>query len=493
MSFPVRFLPHVKDLFVLSIRKKTALAFYSLLILLVGSLFLAYSVVREVEEKVERLEMIDGFLHDTLEIRRYEKNFILYRMEGDYEEGQAYLRKIEETFYTHAGDFGTLVAKTYLDRIGLTLAGYKDHLQRLATSYQVEPLAEEMHRSIEDAIRTAGKELTDFAELTSAKERSAIKELLDAIRSILVIMAIFFALVSFFLVDFLGRSVVKSLRILEDYIRKMSKGEAMEMPKRQVEEEIRELITTFNRMRNEIQTRQRHLIHSEKLASLGTLLSGVAHELNNPLSNISTSAQILDEELETADPEFRRDLVVQIEEQTAKARDIVRTLLEFARIKEFRKEKLSLRGLLDETMRLFRGQVPSGVRISFDVPEDLTIHADKQRMQQVFLNLIKNSLDALGDKGAIWIFARRLSCSNDKNDEVEIIVEDNGPGIPADLVERIFDPFFTTKDVGKGSGLGLSIVHDIIESHGGSITVDSRPGEGTTFVMWLPGLKEDRE
>jgi signal transduction histidine kinase len=256
------------------------------------------------------------------------------------------------------------------------------------------------------------------------------------------------------------------------------------------EQEIRSLLTAFNRMTKELQMRQHQLVQSEKLAALGTLLSGVAHELNNPLSNISTSAQILGEEIEEDNVEFKKNLIGQIEIQSDKARDIVRTLLEFSRIKEFKKEKLFLKKLVEETILLIRGHAPSEVVIAVDIPEDLSIIVDKQRMQQVLLNLIKNGIDAVQGNGHIWISALGTGCGTGL-DEVEILIEDDGPGIDAEHVNRIFDPFFTTKDVGKGSGLGLFIVHDIIEWHGGSISVDSRPGLGTTFIIWLPGEQQE--
>ncbi|MFH1021217.1 MAG: ATP-binding protein [Pseudomonadota bacterium] len=236
--------------------------------------------------------------------------------------------------------------------------------------------------------------------------------------------------------------------------------------------------------------RQHQLVQSEKLAALGTLLSGVAHELNNPLSNISTSAQILGEEIEEDNVEFKKNLIGQIEVQSDKARDIVRTLLEFSRIKEVRKEKLPLKLLVEETILLIRGHAPSEVVIAVDIPENLHVIADKQRMQQVLLNLIKNAIDAVKADGHIWVSARGIGMITGLA-EVEILIEDDGPGIDAEHVNRIFDPFFTTKDVGKGSGLGLFIVHDIIEWHGGTITVDSRPGLGTTFIIWLPGEQEE--
>jgi signal transduction histidine kinase len=272
---------------------------------------------------------------------------------------------------------------------------------------------------------------------------------------------------------------------------KIVQGEIIDIPIKKAEPEIRAIFNVFNRMTHELKIRQHQLVQSEKLAAFGTLLAGIAHELNNPLSNISTSAQILAEEMESEDLGFKKNLVVQIDEQADKARDIVKTLLEFSRSKEFELKELPLKKLILETIRLIRGEVPTQVEILVDVPEDMTIYADKQRIQQVFLNLLKNAVDALNDRGHIWIMAQASNNGEEGRRIVEIMVEDDGPGIDPENIKHIFDPFFTTKDVGKGSGLGLFIVHDIIEAHGGLIQVNSNIDQGTTFTIWLINGKGD--
>jgi two-component system NtrC family sensor kinase len=282
--------------------------------------------------------------------------------------------------------------------------------------------------------------------------------------------------------------------------------------------EIVSLTKAFNKMLKELELHERHLIQSEKLASLGTLLSGVAHELNNPLSNISSSNQILMEEIRDArekqptgniplDPAFTLELASQINDQTDRARNIVRSLLDFSRDREFKKEPLLLKSLCEETIQFVKGQVPTKIGIVLSVPEDISIFVDKQRFQQALLNLIKNAIDAIvPGEGSITIKAEKRRAMDDLEDEktgiynylkyrgkctldqdtVDIEIRDTGSGIPQDIIPRIFDPFFTTKDVGKGSGLGLFIVHEIVEEHDGCIAVDSEPGKGTAFLIRLP-------
>ena len=317
------------------------------------------------------------------------------------------------------------------------------------------------------------------------QEKESIQKLLRTSRTVLLSSTGAVIVFSILMAALLREKIVTSLKLLQEYTRMVAHGEMVDPPEKRVEEEIRSLFQAFTRMNNELRLRQRQMVQSEKLASLGTLLAGVAHELNNPLSNISTSAQILTEEIDNPDREFHATLVRQIEEQTDKARDIVKTLLEFSRTGKFMKQEINLQEVITAAIKLLRSEIPSEITIELDIPDNFLVLVDKQRMQQVFLNLIKNAVDAFGNHGKIWISAQEFYCEGRK--EIEILVSDNGPGIPPQAQEKIFDPFYTSKDVGKGSGLGLFIVHDIIESHGGTISVDSRVGEGTTFIIWLPG------
>ncbi|MEF9475864.1 MAG: ATP-binding protein, partial [Candidatus Mariimomonas ferrooxydans] len=243
--------------------------------------------------------------------------------------------------------------------------------------------------------------------------------------------------------------------------------------------EMISLSKAINTMLVELDLRQRHLIQSEKLASSGTLLFGVAHELNNPLSNISTSCEILKEEMDAPDAAFKKELLSQIEAETDRARDIIRTVLGFSR--EGKKEMINLNGTVRESVRLIKGEIRSTVEIHVEVPDNISLPGDKQKLQQVFLNLIKNAEEAITGEGTIYIITRK-----NKDRMIEIEIKDTGTGMEAEIVSKIFDPFFSRKETEKGYGLGLFIVHKIIEEHGGTIDVESEPGYGTTFLIKLP-------
>jgi signal transduction histidine kinase len=359
--------------------------------------------------------------------------------------------------------------------------------------------------TFEKELRRIGKDIITVAENISKTEREYVQSLLNKSRNIIVFSIIALIFMAIVIGQILSRMVVRPLKMLEESMGVIAEGKFERVSIDSHDREILSLANAFNTMLKELELRQRHLVQSEKLASLGTLLSGVAHELNNPLSNISSSCQILSEEIEDTDIPYKKELLSQIDEQTDRARNIVRSLLEFSREKAFKKELILLKELFEETIRFVKGQVPTNITITMDIPDEINIYADKQRMQQAFLNLIKNAIDSMDDTGDINIRAARHNAIDKiegeaeifnylkyhgkctlEEDTVDIIIKDSGPGIPQELISRIFDPFFTTKDVGKGSGLGLFIVHEIIEEHDGCIAVDSKLNEGTTFLIRLP-------
>jgi two-component system, NtrC family, sensor kinase len=470
------------------IKQKITVGFYVLVLCIVAIAGLTYGIVHEVGNKLESLEIIDDSLNMTLEVRRFEKNYFLFGKEEDYLDNIAFLDNLAQHISKNWALLSRIMGNDEIADLHKTIQTYKENIKRLHglnTLANASSLFSRDKLLIEKTIRDIGKKLTDVAEQTSKNKRRKIKRLLGTTGYVLLISVFLFIIFGMFFATLLGRDIVKSFKILEDHTKRIAHGDFMLAPIGVKDEEIKSLLQAFNRMTRELRMHQRQIVQSEKLASLGTLLSGVAHELNNPLSNVSSSAQILAEDVDELEKDFRNDLINQILEQSDRARDIVRTLLEFSRITEFTWQELSLRELIEKTITLLRGQIGSNIEINLDIPENLIITIDKQRMQQVFLNLLKNALDVIGENGIIWISCREIIKENSGR-EVEILIEDNGPGIPEEIRNKVFDPFFTTKDVGHGSGLGLFIVHDIVEMHGGTIRIESRKGQGTTFIIWLP-------
>jgi len=257
--------------------------------------------------------------------------------------------------------------------------------------------------------------------------------------------------------------------------------------------DVKDIIGTFfdisdqRKAEEALRQRSEQLMQARKLASLGILTSGVAHELNNPLNNISTSIQILLEELEEDNIEYTRNLLVEAEKQVERARDIIKALLEFSREKSLSFKRVQFKNLVEKAINLIKGELPSEISINMKVPEDIEANLDPKRIQQVIINLILNSIQAMPEGGVLTIKA--WECMENDAKMLYFQVQDTGHGISNQDINKIFDPFFTSRDVGKGSGLGLSISHSVIEQHGGRIDVESVSGEKTKFTVILPSNK----
>jgi PAS domain S-box-containing protein len=250
---------------------------------------------------------------------------------------------------------------------------------------------------------------------------------------------------------------------------------------------------TIHVMKNITETRRlkEQLFHADKLASLGLLVSGVAHEINNPLTGIITYAELL--KMDVNDAEIQRELK-KILDSAERCKKIVENLLTFSRQKKPTKSLESINNIIDRAIDFRNYWLRSNnIEVTRDYDTVSTVFVDAQQIQQVVLNILLNAEQAIaedpGKDGRIGFVTRY----DRDNREVIIQVSDNGPGIPRDIVSRIFDPFFTTKPVGTGTGLGLSISHGIIVEHGGDIHVESTPGEGTVFMIRLPSGTGTRE
>jgi two-component system NtrC family sensor kinase len=237
-----------------------------------------------------------------------------------------------------------------------------------------------------------------------------------------------------------------------------------------------------------IQRAQVQLVHSEKLASLGRMAAGVAHELNSPLTGIVTFGHLLLRKFPPGTQE-REDIEVIIE-QANRCSNIIKGLLGFSRASAADKASTNVKDVIDRSLNIVRNKADFfDIKLVTDLDHLLyPVKADPSQLQQVFLNMIVNAADAVEGKGRITITARNVS--ENGNDYVEVEFNDTGPGISEENLEKIFEPFFTTKPVGKGTGLGLAVSHGIIQDHGGKIIVKTKPGEGTSFIIRLPAYVE---
>jgi len=323
----------------------------------------------------------------------------------------------------------------------------------------------------------------------------------------------FVVAISFLLCLILYNIVTKPLSFLVEGMKRLSKGDMDYRIKIRSRDEIGLLADSFNSMSEELKQykekmenwtktleeevqrktaeivkAQEQLINAEKLASLGRMAAGVAHELNSPLTGIVTFGHLM---LKRLPPENTQDIedVMIIIEQAERCSKIVRGLLGFSRRTVAEKTKVDINKLVENTLLMVKNQAKFH-NIVFELTLDNSlpqIMSDSNQLQQVFLNLLINAADAMEERGKIYISSR--SVERDGKKFIEIEFTDTGPGIPEEIQGKIFEPFFTTKPVGTGTGLGLSVSYGIIKKHGGYVFVKSDLGRGASFFIQLPILE----
>jgi len=334
-----------------------------------------------------------------------------------------------------------------------------------------------------DKLRDIGKDLVDLAQQISALERNNILNINKHLRSQLVFSIMGVSILFLIIFYIVSTRVLKPLKIIELTTMQIARGNFQPLEVRKANDEIRQVQEAFNRMVQELEKRQDQLVQAQKLSSIGTLSAGIAHQVNNPLNNISTSAQILRDVLKDGTDPFGMKMLDNIENETARARDIVRGLLEFARHTELSVRIVPLRDVVNKAVQLVSSQVPPGVTVNVDVQGDIELELDPQRMGEVLLNLILNAIQAIETlPGEISLYMGKEPPER----MVTLVVEDTGKGIAENDLPHIFDPFFTRKEVGKGTGLGLSVAYGIIEEFKGRIRAESEVGVGTRFLIDLP-------
>ncbi len=474
-------MPLSKPFLHMNIRRRVLLGML-LSVLAVGLIgTFSYHSLAQIERKMGFVEIIDDLGNTILEIRRYEKNYMLYGHQEDYDESRSYAANAHDILVRLEGNAAEFGLSQEHASLKSTLTAYESHSEWLyvTQSNGGSPPPAELER-----LRDAGKHLVDLSQSLVIHERARILTIVQSLkRQLLFSVVVFLALGGGFLFV-LGHRTILALRRIEQATREIAKGRFTLLAASGSDDEVERVVGAFNHMTAELQKRQDQLVREKKLSSIGVLTSGVAHQLNNPLNNISTSCQILMEEAGDCDPAFSTKLLRNIDQEVARARDIVKGLLEFSRAKEFELKPTALADVVERSVRLVSSQVPAGVELLRDVPPDLVLPMDAQRLQEVFINLFINALQAIkAPEGRIAVSARR----DPERGQAVITVSDSGLGINPEDQARIFDPFFTTKEVGRGTGQGLTISRSIVvDKHRGQLFFETEEGRGTAFVVRLP-------
>jgi two-component system NtrC family sensor kinase len=294
--------------------------------------------------------------------------------------------------------------------------------------------------------------------------------------------------------NFLARGILQPIRGLVSASGRWAKGDFDYRVKITRKDEIAKLEETFNFMVSSLKERDdklreytdQQIMKSERLATIGQLAAGVAHEINNPLGTISIYAQMVLDELDKDSDSCRESMAV-VMKQTNRAGRIVKDLLEFARQSEPEMRMLNITDVLTKAIAITTHPAElQNIRLLTDLtPELPDIQGDSDKLQQVFVNIIVNALQAMPEGGILTVRTRLTEDSG----FVEIEISDTGCGIPQEHLSKLFDPFFSTKRTGEGTGLGLSVTLGIVEKHNGTIDVKSKVGEGSTFIIRLPAEK----
>ena len=471
----------------ISMRWQLFIAFFIAFLFVVGIAVVLMVTTYQVKDKLQFMEIVNDYLIELQQARRLEKNFFLYGT--NLEDTLDNIYKAEDIIESNSEGLSK-IQREDIKKIMKSFEDYKSELKHMLELRQQKgkiPKAEYQRRKnqIELALRKHGHKMVLVAQRLFNKEKATLTNALSLSRKIHLYSLIFLLILLLIEAYFLSNLILRTIKRFANYSHRIALGDFRPItPVRWFQDEFTDLAIAFNYMIQELKKREAVLIQSHKMRAIGTLTAGVAHELNNPLNNITLTSYMLLEDYDVLSDADRKDMIKDVVNEAERSKKIVSNLLDFARESSSQLEPLNLKDLLQKTINLAANQIKlQGIKIEFHATENLPkIHGDSQQLAQVFLNLIINAIDASPKGSRIQI----LVLPADEPNYVAVKIIDFGSGIPEHILPSIFDPFFTTKEKGKGTGLGLSVSQGIIAKHGGRIMVNSKEGQGTTFTVILP-------
>jgi signal transduction histidine kinase len=452
-------------------RMKQSIAEYEHLISVISENFAEQKELEEVARakgrKTERT-LVNRELEIFLVLRRYEKNVMLYKNQGAYEDFKRSFESSSLLSHPDIQEYEALVTKLYL-------------------------LYDSEKETIEK-IRMTARSIQSFTQNLSKHERLSIDATITMAITLLVTALVVIIIVGTIINLKFATSITTPISTLEKITKKIALGDFSESIRVKGKDELASLEASFNLMEEKLKDalwslehtieklreKQAQLVEAEKLASVGRLAAGIAHEINNPLTSVLTFSHLILEECSKDNP-WCEKLKIMVRE-TERARNIVRQLLNFGRDANIKPVKININQPVEEIMdSLVAQEAFKEIKLSVNLGEKLPdVYVDPAQIGQVVLNLALNAIHSIIPPGKIEVSTRVV----DKF--VAIIVHDTGSGIAPEHLGKIFDPFFTTKDATKGTGLGLAVSYGIIKKHGGDIEVESVMGKGTTFTVKVP-------
>ncbi|MFW8599994.1 ATP-binding protein [Desulfobacterota bacterium M19] len=418
-----------------------------------------------------------------LEMRLLEKNFFLYNDKGGLLEIQ---KKAAETSITLNQMRADIIKAVGREKFL--------HMQKLLQDYS-RMVSLGIKNNKNDAwtkkeIRLVGQKLKSYSENVTALERQHVWDIITktsmVMRHSLWIIMIFAFIFSLFIV----RSIRQPLHRIVALTKRISKGNFQKIKTKPPANEMGAVIIAINSMAEELSKREKAIVQSRRLASIGVLVAGVAHELNNPLNNIAIIAQTYNEVYDKLDKEQHIDFMAQVEEQVERLQKIIKNLLEFSKPKEPKLTEKDLNEVFMHSLELVQNVMTvANVQTRLQLADSLpAIYIDEHQFQQVLVNMMINATQAMSSGGELTVKTRFVK----ERDLVEISLTDTGNGIAPEFLDHIFDPFFSTKE-DSGTGLGLWVSYGIVKKHKGRIKVKSTVGQGTTFTIIMPTSKKYKE
>jgi two-component system, NtrC family, sensor kinase len=462
---------------------KINLANVSAIILIALTGFFALQNLNLVLTKLRFAEIADDLNASFLEMRLSEKNYFLY---ADPSALSDISKKIGESMTTMDSvkpDIIKAIGEKNFEQLKSSLNGYLEVVERVRSSNS--PSGE-----MQAGVREAGQKLREFSNRITQLERSKVNEIISSSKKELFSSLCFILFLAISLSYLMFFNILKSLKKIVKVAHSISEGNfrkpEMDIPP----DELGSVMKAINSMSEELENREEQIIQSKKLASIGILTAGVAHELGNPLNNISMIAQAYMEVYDSLSKEDRIDFMKKIEEETHRIKEIVQNLLDFSKPKKTNTKIADLNSVVLRSLKLVRNMIHvTNIETQVNLDDGLpSVFIDEHQILEVLINLVTNSLQAASPGDTLTV-ATRLG---EDGDHVEVEVADTGKGIPHELLPYVFDPFFTTKGA-SGTGLGLFVSYGIIKNHRGSIRVSSEVGAGTTFTIELPAYKSKKE
>lgn len=483
-----------------SIRQKlffshiASIAFLALLVLLV------FIDLRFLKTQITQTYSVSKIQNEIHQLTLQEERILLIKNNTVLLPLTKHVKRLNELLDTYENNLKNIFNIGKIGQLRKYLIQYQTLLNNHQTtnSNQFLTLARELRGVNDDINKIIGQ--------IETRQHQVLNETSELVSITLIFGVLFIFAIAFLSAILVARHIINPIRNLEKQLNKLSDDKLTQLKTTSNDRELKSFVSQFNLVIDRHKKQEKLLRQHEKSKAVRILVSGVAHELNNPLSNISTSAQLLMEE-QNPRPDLQQQWLEHIDSEIERARKIVRRLQDSVQPQEQTLRKVSTTKLVGDSVMLIHRQLDPSISIDIEDIHESTLMIDQDRFQQVFINLIKNAADAGAQN--IWVFGDRvkqddkslvdLVCENKKDKYAKnfdsyflFTVVDDGSGIPEENIPNLFTPFFSTKSEGEGTGLGLYIVNEIVSEHDGCISVKNGKESGCEFLILLP-IKEEND